>query len=575
VTVKVSAIVPVYNPGRNIDDCIATLVDQSLPPDEYEVIFVDDGSTDETPARLDELAAKHPHVRVEHIPNSGWPGRPRNVGTDLARGEFVYFVDDGSTDETPARLDELAAKHPHVRVEHIPNSGWPGRPRNVGTDLARGEFVYFVDNDDWVGHEALERLYERAVADRADIVLGKVVGHGLGKKVANGIFRENRSDVTLDWQPLLWLLTPHKLFRKPFLDEHGIRFPEGRRRLEDHIFVVHAYFHAARISVLADYTCYHWVLRDLDENASTQRFDPVSYYGNVREVLDLVDEHTEPGSRRDRLYLHWYRGKLLGRVGSVHFLNWDPGYRRARYDEVHRLTLERFHPRIDALLPLNLRVRSRLVRDDAYDALIDLADRESRLRAGVRVVDVRRDGEDLMLALEASLVGGGGLVTFERSSGRLRWRVPDGLPLVASDDLDATEELARAHAYVVVRSMADRSDFALPGEQEVRMVPVEGRADVVRPVVAATVRVSARTGAAGAPLRAGDWEIVATPTIAGFKSRGLARRRAGGDQLVVRVGEDGRLAEIRPPLRRRVSRRFPRLARVARRARAHALRRGQ
>lgn len=47
--VKVSVIVPVYNPGPYIEDCLASLLRQSLPPDEYEVIFVDDGSTDATP----------------------------------------------------------------------------------------------------------------------------------------------------------------------------------------------------------------------------------------------------------------------------------------------------------------------------------------------------------------------------------------------------------------------------------------------------------------------------------------------------------------------------------------------
>src|SRR5919199_2820654 len=146
---KVSAIVPVYNPGDHIDRCIETLVDQSLTKHEYEVIF----------------------------------------------------VDDGSTDATPERLDRLAQEHAHVRVEHIPNSGWPGRPRNVGIDMARGEFVYFVDNDDWIGPEALERLYATATRDDADIVIGKVVGDG--KYVPRGLFKTNRSGVTIDSHPIM------------------------------------------------------------------------------------------------------------------------------------------------------------------------------------------------------------------------------------------------------------------------------------------------------------------------------------------------------------------------------------
>ncbi len=76
---KISVIVPVYNPGRNIDECLDSLLGQTMPAAEHELIFVDDGSTDGTPARLAALAAEHPHVRVERIPNSGWPGRPRNV----------------------------------------------------------------------------------------------------------------------------------------------------------------------------------------------------------------------------------------------------------------------------------------------------------------------------------------------------------------------------------------------------------------------------------------------------------------------------------------------------------------
>lgn len=120
--VKVSVIVPVYNPGPYIEDCVASLLRQSLPADEYEVIF----------------------------------------------------VDDGSTDETPARLDQLAAEEPRIQVIHQENSGWSGKPRNVGIEASQGEFVMFVDNDDYLGDEALERMYDYGVANGADVIVGKM-----------------------------------------------------------------------------------------------------------------------------------------------------------------------------------------------------------------------------------------------------------------------------------------------------------------------------------------------------------------------------------------------------------------
>ena len=370
---KVSVIVPVYNPGTNIDDCIESLLGQSLPPEEYEVIF----------------------------------------------------VDDGSTDETPARLDALAAEHEHVRVEHIPNSGWPGKPRNIGIEMARGEYVYFVDNDDWIGRDALQRMHKRALRDEADIVIGKVVGEG--KFVARSMFKRDRRDVTLEWPPLVRLLTPHKLFRKALLDEHGIRFPEGRRRLEDHVFVMHAYFHAQGISILTGYPCYHWVMREDAENASYAELEPAGYYANVREVLDLIDEHMEPGPLRDRLRSHWYRGKMLGRVGGRNFVERDPAYKRPLYEEVRRLALERYGEEVHEYLAFNARVRSRLLRAGDYEGLEALAEFEGGLRTEATVVELEPDEEGVGLLIEARIAGDAGPLLFERAGERVRWTLPAAL----------------------------------------------------------------------------------------------------------------------------------------------------
>ncbi len=486
---KVSVIVPVYNPGSNIDDLIRTVLDQSMPASDYEVIF----------------------------------------------------VDDGSTDETPARLDALAAEHDHVRTIHIPNSGWPGRPRNVGTDAARGEYVLYVDNDDWLGHEALERWYAKAKADDADVVVGKVVGHG--KFVPRPLFRRNRTGVTLDWPPLVTLLSPHKLFRRAFLAEHGIRFPEGRRRLEDHVFVMHAYFHARTISVLADYPCYHWMLRDA--SASFARMDPHGYFQNLREVLDLIEEHTEPGPQRDELFVHWYRSKLLKRVGGGAFARreeTDPEYNRELYEVIRDLAHERFDDRHEALLPFHLRVRSHLLREGDFEGLKLLADFERQLRARGRVRVTPRDGR-LDLDVEATIEGAQQPLAFRRRrGGRVRWLAPPELRRrLPAEALDATERFDRGTLQLLLQSKADKAEFLVPGEAELRL----GRRG--RPVLAVRTTLDPATAAGGAPLPAGDWALLVNPIVGGFTRTATLRRDPGTRALRLTVDADGRIADTTPP----------------------------
>ncbi|MGH1554344.1 glycosyltransferase family 2 protein, partial [Streptomyces sp. L7] len=110
------------------------------------------------------------------------------------------------------------------------NSGWPGRPRNVGIDLSGGKYVQFVDQDDELSYEALERLYALAERNGSDIVLGKV--HGTMQGPSN-VFKRTVERCTAADAPLFESLTPHKMFRRDFLHEHGIRKPRrggsGRR----------------------------------------------------------------------------------------------------------------------------------------------------------------------------------------------------------------------------------------------------------------------------------------------------------------------------------------------------------
>ena len=87
-----SIIVPVYNVEKYLRKCVDSLLTQDLPPEEYEIILVDDGSTDQSGTICDEYAAGHPIVKAMHQQNGGLSAA-RNNGVAVAQGRYVQFVD--------------------------------------------------------------------------------------------------------------------------------------------------------------------------------------------------------------------------------------------------------------------------------------------------------------------------------------------------------------------------------------------------------------------------------------------------------------------------------------------------
>jgi hypothetical protein len=371
------------------------------------------------------------------------------------------------------------------------------------------------------------------------------------------------------------MLTPHKLFRRAFLEEHGLRFPEGRRRLEDHPFVLHAYFLSRGISVVADHPCYHWVKGAPGTHASAERYDPDTYFGNVREVLDLVESRTEPGPFRDRLLVHWYRGKMLGRVGGASFVQRDPDYRRGLVEAVRALQRERYPERLDAELPFHLRVRAHLLREGRIEGLEALSAFERQLRARVRLVEARGDGRHLALRVQGRLVGRDEPLVLRRRGERVVWEPPASLrDLLPQEGLDVTDDLEHAGVELYLYRDEDGTEWPLPMRSELRMEPLDG--DAVEAVVDARASLSPTIAAAGAPLPAGEWEVRAAVQVAGFSRRRAVKRR--GRELVVTSLPPGRIrrGSHAPPAmtrKRRVIRRLPRRLRRALAAAGRAARR--
>ncbi len=113
---KFSVVIPVYNVKDYLEKCVQSVLAQRN--DEYEIILVDDGSTDGSGALCDTLAAQAPEkIRVIHKPNGGL-GDARNVGLEHALGDYLVFLDsDDYIDET--MLEELSQKADETHAEII------------------------------------------------------------------------------------------------------------------------------------------------------------------------------------------------------------------------------------------------------------------------------------------------------------------------------------------------------------------------------------------------------------------------------------------------------------------------
>lgn len=91
---KISIIVPVYNVENYLDECIQSIINQEF--EEFELILINDGSTDKSGSICDNYALKDNRIRVFHKENEG-PSIARNLGINMANGEYIGFVDSDDT----------------------------------------------------------------------------------------------------------------------------------------------------------------------------------------------------------------------------------------------------------------------------------------------------------------------------------------------------------------------------------------------------------------------------------------------------------------------------------------------
>ncbi len=215
-----------------------------------------------------------------------------------------------------------------------------------------------------MGPEALRRMLDFADEHQVDVLAPRVVGIG-GRGVNSTLFAKTLVDAPI--RKILATLTPQKLIRRELLTAHGIRFPEGKIRLEDGMMLARCYLSARRISILADYDYYFIRARDNGTNISSQGTVPEKYTGSVFEIARIIKDNHPDADHAELLVLDLYQRKLLRSYVPTRFRAMPPRV-RDRWVKAHAGFLGQHIPlRLEEQLAFPFRQRSQLVRKQDVD----------------------------------------------------------------------------------------------------------------------------------------------------------------------------------------------------------------
>lgn len=311
----VSVIVPVYNTMPYLTACLESLVTQTLDVGRFEVIAVDDGSTDGSGVEIDRFVDLHPDL---------------------------------------------------VRAVHQPNSGGPAAPCNRGLELAKGRYVFFVGGDDFLGTETLERLVRTADEWESDVLLAKIVSAG-GRSVETKMYAEQVESLDLFDSRLPYAMGNTKLFRRSLIDKHNLRFPEDLPMGSDQTFTFEALLHSRRTSVVNDYAYYYGVRREDSSNITFSATGPRRIDFTAR-MMDFVASQVEPGMRRDAILIRHFDWEINETL-QLGYLDSSPEDRAAVRHAVKRLADDYLTEPLSARLAVAKRIRIRLAAAGHTDVL--------------------------------------------------------------------------------------------------------------------------------------------------------------------------------------------------------------
>lgn len=245
----ISVIVPVYNTSERLNNCIDSLIGQSLK--DIEIILVDDGSTDDSGAICDRYAESDTRVRVIHKVNAG-QGLARNDAIDIASGDYIAFVDS----------DDYLDLDCYEKVKN----------RLLETDADICSFGYMQHNSDGrICYKA--NVYDRVFA--TDQIKDEFILHFFGDET--------------DDSELSGVFACMSVYKRSIIEDNHIRFQSERVILsEDAVFNLDYCKYVSKAVTMSDCFYHYWI----SDNSFTMVYSPERLQ-KAADFTVILDEYAK------------------------------------------------------------------------------------------------------------------------------------------------------------------------------------------------------------------------------------------------------------------------------------------
>ena len=271
---KLSIIVPVYNVEKYLPKCLESLIKQTLK--DIEIICVNDGSMDNSLAILKEFASKDSRIRI------------------------------------------IDNQHQGV-----------AKTRNTGIEQSTGEYIGFVDSDDYIDIDFFEKLYNSATKSNSDIAIASILKHKNFFNIYNAKYTKEETAITIQDKIKLCEDKKHfffyawnKIYHSGFIKENNIKFSEGQI-YEDVMFAIKALYYSNKIISVYG-TKYHYIehensLTKYKDKTGEKEHDLIKAYSELQEFcnsknIEIPERLNYYAKENFGFILNLYKGKYQSKI---------------------------------------------------------------------------------------------------------------------------------------------------------------------------------------------------------------------------------------------------------------------